>query len=116
MTGVSRTAAASRRLTMRSVSRQIRCQCSMRKPIFPRTTLMWLVSVDSDQTRRQDIRKLIFQVARDSHLLDTVDPLASGLLLVGDRSMFAPFLERWLRQERLQHWVVFDYRMVTNEW
>ena len=93
---MSRTAAASRRLTMRSVSRHIRCQCSMRKPTLPRTTLLHAISMRGRASGSLYIRQLILKVTGDSHFFHAIYTFARRLFFVRDRSVLPPFLKRWL--------------------
>lgn len=74
--GGTRTAAASRRLIMRSARMQIFCHCSMSVLIFPRTTLLRChlnYSVIWESTKGAP--QLILEVTRYAHLLDAINAL-----------------------------------------
>jgi len=58
--------------------------------------------------------KLIIQVTRNGHFLNSVNSLPSGLFLKGDRCMFAPLFKGTLREEGGQYPIITNYRVVDS--
>ena len=115
--GETRTAAASRRLMMRSARMQIFCHCSMSELILLRTTLLVIVYISGQYPRTSPnyVRELIFEVTGDCHFLDPVNTLTGRFLFNREGRLFAPLLERRFCQEGRKKAILFDHGMIAIE-
>ena len=73
-----------------------------------------LVKYNEKSRRVYGLLKFIVQVTWNGHFLHSVDSLPSGLLIKGNRCVFAPLFKGTLREERGKYSIIPNYRVVDD--